>query len=589
MADSIDLPEGFQLDQLPEGFQLDEAQPAQQPQQVTPGYMPQGNAVNAVVEPIKAIGSGVLGAIGGGVAGTVQALNPFAEPGAGAEAVKGTQEFFARAGAPTTQAGQEATATVGDLIQKGVDLARFPLSGLAGLGSLLAGKGVDEAADTIKAVQEKGIGKVAGDKVLAETNSPLLATLAEVAPDAAMAFSPLKNIAGKQIAKQTAFKQAIIDQIKSGSTDKSLYKYMIDGAGKLVNDPVGKEVAKQGMDPGVVMTIKGSTPADMVAYNKMLNIVKRGKENALFAAENRVGQVAGDSLLERVRAIKKINRQAGKDVDAAARALEKETIDTSGITDDFMNSLDEMGVRFDERGRPNFVGSDIEGRNLRPQQAAIADMVNRVRRLEKNPSAYEAHRTKKYIDEIVTYGKSGEGLKGKTERVLKGLRTKIDATLDESFPDYAKANTTYSDTVGALDSLQDVAGKKMDLFGPNADKATGNMLRRLMGNAQSRIPLANAIDDLEGVAAKYGATFKDNVKAQALVADELETLFKTTGRTGFAGEAAKGIQKGAEALTGQRTLLGTAAEIAGKAAEKARGINEENALKSITELLKRPK
>ena len=133
-----------------------------------------------------------------------------------------------------------------------------------------------------------------------------------------------------------------------------------------------------------------------------------------------------------------------------------------------------------------------------------------------NPDAFELHRMKRFIDEVVTYGKAGEGLTGKTERILKQLRTNLDSTLDDAFPAYNEANTIYADTIGALDALQDVAGRKMDLFGPNADKATGTLLRRMMSNAQSRVNLVDAVDNLEVVAKRYGSKFGDDISTQML-------------------------------------------------------------------------
>ena len=159
--------------------------------------------------------------------------------------------------------------------------------------------------------------------------------------------------------------------------------------------------------------------------------------------------------------------------------------------------------------------------------------------------------------------------------------------MDSNFPNYNTANTKYADTVGALDALQDVAGKKMDLFGPNAEKATGTLLRRMMSNAQSRVNLVDAVDSLESMSKKYGGAFTDDISSQMLFVDELDNVFGSVARTSFAGEAAKGIRKGAEAITGQRTALGTALDIGAAGVEKLRGINEEGAFKAINELLKR--
>ena len=53
------------------------------------------------------------------------------------------------------------------------------------------------------------------------------------------------------------------------------------------------------------------------------------------------------------------------------------------------------------------------------------------------------------------------------------------------------------------------------------------------------------------------------------------------------GDVGKGVRRGLETATGQRTLTGIGIDAAAAAVEKARGINEKNAFKSIKELLKR--
>lgn len=146
----------------------------------------------------------------------------------------------------------------------------------------------------------------------------------------------------------------------------------------------------------------------------------------------------------------------------------------------------------------------------------------------------------KFIDEQVTFGKTAEGLGGKTERVAKGLRRQFDQLLDSSFPAYDKVNTQYADTVQALDAFQKAAGSTIDLASENADKAVGTLSRRLMSNAQSRVRLLDAIEGLQSTASKYGKTFDDDVVSQALFVDELERVFGPSARTSLQGEVGKG-------------------------------------------------
>jgi hypothetical protein len=609
-----------------------------------------------IIEPAAAIASGIGSEIVGGLTGLVSA------PLVGAEEATETIEGIREAGTfePRTEAGQAGLQTVGDLVQAGVDLVNFPISGLAGLSELISGQGVEQAAKTVQDVQEKGVGKTAGDRAFEITGDPLLSAVAETSPALVASLVPLTKIAKKESALKakladkvksasaqpelssqiklisggakdsaainnpnmiralteletdvriksgatTADKVVkIIDDVKKGDTSslgklddiaeevgtpapqRSLSKYIINGSGKLKTDPLSIEAVKQGFDQGVVAAINGATKADKSKMALMVEIRKSITENALD--KRRPTDIAGTSLLERVNYVKNVNREAGKQLDTVAKELRGKGVNFDLPVSNFMDNLDEMGIKLDKRLRPNFKGSDIEG--LAGPQSAIANMVKRLSSGKKGvpPDAYELHRMKRFIDENVTYGKSGEGLKGKTERVLKKLRADLDSTLDNNFPEYNNVNTRYSDTISALDSLQDVAGKKMDLFGPNANKATGTLLRRMMGNASSRINLTDSIDEIEKISRKYGAKFDDDIATQMLFADELDMRFGPVARTSLAGETAKGFKKGAEVATGQRTLVGAGLEAAGAGVEKLRGINEANAFKSIAELLKR--
>ena len=656
----FNFPEGTTPEQM--GAAIDEfmsqQQQPQQPQQEQP-KLSEGSTLGGVSEALLSIGSGVASTAAGGLAGIAQTLNPFAESGAGAEAVKSVQEGGTYQ--PRTQKGQETLQTIGDLIQKGVDIVNFPISGLAGLAELITGQGVEQAAKTVKDVQEKGVGKTAGDRTYELTGDPLLSTVAETTPAIVASVLPVAKIVNKNVALKakiaaqiksntanpelanqltnitkdiksgvikpeninqvlsTVEEQArktsgpivankisnISQEIASGNTEaltqldniankvsqitpeQTLTKYLVNGAGKLKTDSLAQETIKQGFDQGVVAVIKGSSKLDKEKMLRMVETIKKGKENALYAMKNRPSDIAGNSLLERVNYVKKINKDASSKIDGIAKSLKGKTADSSTAIDNLFNNLDEMGIKLNKNLRPNFAGSDIDG--LKGPQLAIANLTKRIKsgNVGASTDAYELHRIKKYIDEIVTYGKKEQGLSGKTERILKQFRRDIDSTLDNNYPAYNKVNSVYSDTVNALDSLQNVAGKKLDLFGPNADKATGTLLRRMMSNVQSRVNLVDAVDELNNISKKYGANFNDDISAQMLFVDELDSVFGPVARTSLAGETAKGFKTGAATVLGQKTLTGTAIEAGAAGVEKLRGITKENALKSIEELLKR--
>ena len=556
---------------------INEAQPSIATNQL-PEQLPKGNLRDAIEEPIFSIGSNILGQIGSGIAGA--AVAPFKGVDESVKTIKNIQSAVNEFSQPKTQAGEDAMLTIGDLMETGIDLARVPLSGLAGIAELLTGQGLDQTVETIENVKEKGF-KAAGERVLEETGSPLLATATEIAPELAASTIPVS----KMIKARGVKNKELASRIEAGDADRDLAKFKIDAQGKAVKDTTIKRLTNQGFDQGALQAFKVSSDPDKLKLIKMLDIKRKGKQNQLFAVKNRPSDIAGNSLMERVTFVRNTNRAAGKQLNIEANKLKGQSVDFKQPIDNFMDSLDEMGISLDRNLKPIFSGSDIEG--AKAAENAIKNIVGRLARGERGavPSAYDLHRMKRFIDEIVTYGKAGEGLAGNAERIIKKLRRDIDATLDSNFPEYNKVNTIYADTINSLDGLQDVAGRKMNLSGGNADKAVGTLLRRMMSNAQSRINLVDAVDDLELIAKKYGGNFNDDIATQMLFADELDSVFGASARTSFKGEIEKGVQQGIDAATGGKSALGKAADITRKGINKVLGQDEQKTFDLIKEML----
>jgi len=617
--------------------------------------MPKGTLGSAIWEPTKAIGAAMLGQVVAGGAGLLQLAKGDGLDEA-TQAIEDVQGAAAQMSAPKTQAGTKGLQNVTDLIQLGVDVTQYSMSGLGGIMELVRGESVEQAARTVQDVQTKGVAATAGDRVFEETGSPLQATGAYMFPELVASAIPIINMGKKASRYQTAVAARLRDsqaqpevargiadlnaRIQSGeitgdlypafdrliqastprlqnqlvqaaddvrlgadpqsvvnklnqvegdaaraAADTSIVDYVRAGSNGIKTDFLARGAIRQGFDQGVIASVKASSPLDRSRMVEMMDILEKGKADALYAVVNRPSDVAGNSLLQRVNYIKDINRQAGSELDGIAQDLRGQTVDYSSVVNSFVTRLDDIGVKMDNDLKPIFEGSDIEG--VVPAQNAINNVINRMKSGD-GPDAYDLHRMKKFIDEQVTYGKASEGLAGKTENILKGLRRDLDSTLDTNFPEYNRVNTAYSDTVGALDTLQSSVGKKMDLFGDNADRAVGTVLRRLMSNAQSRINILDSVQDIESVTRKYGGEFDDNIQVQMLFADELDSVFGPVARTGFQRSVGEGVKYGVEAATGQKTGIGMLAEAAGAMTNKARGINNENAFKAIRKLLERP-
>jgi hypothetical protein len=558
-----------------------------------------------VVDAGLSMASAGANTIIGGLAGTVATPLFGAETGANV-----VNSFTNTIREPQTTEGQQNLESVGGYMQSIIDELNIPLASIGGFIELLTNQGVEQAIETYSRIPKEGAGVVAGDRVLEETGNPLLATGARILPEALVEIAGAKGGAGAirqggaSIAPTVA-EDAIksgVSRVVRGSREKQNIARLIeedsvstDTAGFKLEDPsrvrrmlgATEQVAvksprqlaarNQGYKDGVITVVARSSAADKAKYREMLNTLERAMKDEEFSIDNRPSDASGNSLLKRYKAVRAANKGAGKRLEIAAKGLEGKAIKSSDIFSGFESKLSEkLGVVVNEDGTPNFDLSIIEG--LGGPEIAVTNILKRLNR-NRTPTAKELHDMKLFIDEQVTFGKTETGLGGRTERVLKDLRRDINVRLGENFDPYKKANADYSETITALDDLQDAAGKKMNFDGANADQALGTLLRKIMSNAQSRINLTNAAMEMERVAAKFGTTFDDNIKRQIIFANELDSVFPTQARTSFQGEIAKAAQ----------SMPTSSADMALKVAEKIegkiKGRSPERAIKAMRDLI----
>lgn len=397
--------------------------------------------------------------------------------------------------------------------------------------------------------------------------------------------------------------------LKRRTGDAETLGMRLDETGVAVRDRAQEQAQKQGFQDSVITMVRDSSPKTKERFRQMVNIIDRSKSNATFEAMNRPGDVIGDSIALRTRAIAAANRVAGQKVGEVAQELRNsgQTVDVSGAMQRFEADLAEMGItRSATDTNFRFEASDIDG--LQGATNTLNGLLDQLRKRDgTNP--YAVHQMKRWIDEQVSWGKAGEGLSGKTERVLKSLRRNLDQALDEQFPEYNRANTMYSETIQALDSLQEAAGKRIDLTGQDAETALGTLSRRILGNPVSRQQLMRGLRDVDEVAQKvlkgeYAGTgltpyrpdivsnisgvtlddLDDGIVQQVRFVTQLEEMFGTNAKNSFLGEELKAADRMAEsAMVGDKT--GPIRETFRYLNNKRRGINEENAMKALRDLL----
>lgn len=406
------------------------------------------------------------------------------------------------------------------------------------------------------------------------------------APTTKESLQSIVATVGEKIDPQS--QQLIKNQIQKAPDSTEVVNFRISGT-QAVPDNQAIDAIKQGWKDGTIASIKAASDKDRQAMTKMLNIFKMGEKREAFRALNRPADILGDTVESRIKFLSDANTQAGKDINRIANnQLRGRTVNFDPAINTFLDDLGTLGVKveLDASGvaKANLQGSDIQGDR---QAQRVLNMVLERLSTVKEPDAYGIHTAKRFIDTQVDFGKRSlaNPLTAQAERTLKTLRRNLNETLGESFPDYRSANTKYSDTIQTLDDLQKAAGTQINFDSPNADKALGTAMRKLTSNYGTRANLVDALDQANRTATKYGMKIDDDVVNQLIFVNELDRMFGAAAQTSLKGQVAEAMQTGVDIARGGAARR--AVELLAEKAEQLRGINKENAVKAMEELLKR--
>ena len=626
------LPEGFTLDKpaqpqgLPEGFTLDQKITPEQQEiikqseakiQSLQGDLDKLNEVRnnpdaleqlfGGVEGFLAVASAPVASIASGIAGLSDAANPFAPEGAGAARQKQVEKALTFE--PELPGGKQAVENTGSALEKVTDIGTGAVAVTAGgIEGAITGNPVKAALSTQRII-DQGVGETIGSQVAETTGSPFLGSIARVIPNAALLALPVKNFgkgktaqgSAQQLAterlkqpfskKMSEFDQSVSKLILEKSDDigtagvklsvESLKSKLSDGLARVVKDKVALNVMKQGLSEKSTAIIKASNKIEKANFRKMVKIASNALRSGTSEVSHRVGEVVGNTLKNRITEVMRLNRQAGANIDKVAKSnLSKQSVDASTATNNFASSLEKMKITLDGN-KLKFKGSDIEGGISGATTAQKILKLTKERLESAGSNAFKLHELKRFIDKQVKFGKEPSGAAGGAENALKSLRAEINKTLGDKFPAYRNINAKFSETKQVLDDFQKAAGTSIDFTSKFADRGLGVKMRSLTSNNLTNARLLKAMSELEDVLVKNGVKFKDRILQQAIIANDLETLFKLTPKTSLKGVA---TDVAIDAATGSKVQ---ASVKAGKTLKDiVSGKSPEKAIQAIKELLK---
>jgi ribosomal protein L17 len=387
------------------------------------------------------------------------------------------------------------------------------------------------------------------------------------------------------LASAMSRRSGALSDIRTGKPTARSAKFTLPGVNAATVEKLAKKAVGQGWDNSFVAWVKGANKPTRQNLKEMVNITKRRVgEMKDFSYNGRPSDVLGKSLKLRLDRVKQVQRQSGKMITKVAKKqLQGKTVDMTAPMESFRGKIMELGGRMNDKGELVF-GVDSRLFGQASKAGALKKVYQKIESLGDVTDAYKAHELKLFIDELVDYGKSSKtGLSANVERLLKGFRAEINTTLQGISPAYDKVNTSYSMTTQALGDFQKAAGSSIDLFGPQADAATGRVLRKLLSNMQNRENLSAAMKQVEDVATQFGGKYADDLTAQAKAVNEIERLFGSFAETSFKGEITASGQRIAESPSFRQA--GTeAVRLSAKQLRKMRQ-NETTQIRALEELI----
>jgi len=613
----VALPQGFVIDKLPEGFQVDRPDQQPQPKQLTNEQFKELSlfeqfkqlqadqpkiAREQILDPAVTIGAGVGAEIAGGLTGLATA--PFVGTEQAQKNIEAVQEALTIQ--PFTEGGRETLQTIGKAIAPVAEILEPIPQALGDFTLDLTGSPALAAAAhstptlALELIGLKGLQNVRrGTRLIDDAGRPTK-TLRKSLDQRGLDFDSLSPEAKQAIpdvavpeflpganAPAGASEKALIQQIKAGGREDALAGLKVTGD-RVGVDRLGVEAIKQGFEPGVVQSIKTSSPATRAKMRKMVKVMRQIKKSARVGVSNRPSDVVGNSITARIQFIRDKADIARKELnDIADTKLRGKDIDIAPVTAKLQDSLAELDVNLVDSPsgipKPDFRGSLIS--KDKTSQRVITDLVDLLSEGGK-PDALRAHKLKRQLDIMIDFNKkSAEGLTDAGRNILKGIRKELNNAVRNVDSDYARVNDTLSQSLDALGGLDDAVGS-IDIFGKGANKALGTRMRALLSNQQGRIKIDNAVQSIDDTVFNLGGKFDDNIKDLVMFSDALDSRFGTTARTSLAGQTEQAVRQATEqGIT--RTVFQKGAEVLGKGAEKLRGVNEFNAFESMNSLLNR--
>ncbi len=340
----------------------------------------------------------------------------------------------------------------------------------------------------------------------------------------------IEAISARKPARATPRQREIIQNFSNVKAPSQISANVLNGVDKAVSkESVANRVkfaTKNNIDETNAYAFAGASDTNKSTFQDILQEYKAGKLGAAALAERNPVKEMGKTVEKRWNQIDKIKKDAGDRIDPIAKkTLDGVQVKTDDISANFQELIDELGAYVDPEENILMFKDPSIGTLAGPRKM-LSDAWKVFQ--SAGGDGYQLHRVKRILDELVVYGKPGEGLSGKSEVVVKTLRKNIDGALDTISKEYDKVNTRYSDTVRAMSDFREIM---KGAFSPDmvSNDLLGFYAREINQKSPVGMRMRDALDRVEDAIAKHTKDFvgfDDDVRTQALFNAEVEKALK---------------------------------------------------------------
>jgi len=424
-------------------------------------------------------------------------------------------------------------------------MAAKNVEGLANIGLTAADLlGGGEAA-TATANTAKTAGRLVGEsaEAFAKRTGQIATDIATAATDTARTA---KN-AVKNTATAVADKSGVAPVLESvgatmGSAARRGKEAVVDSvqeAKRVAALPVAeKKAVRSGLDSGVIDFVKTSSKQNIPVYEKVVNAAKNSGLRDGTAAKKVVGQQIIDTA---VKPALKLRDKVGAKIGAIVKNLPKEKMNIAPYVDEFVNTLESVGVTVGRKGKLIAGQGAVVG-----DLPAYQNMFNRIRK--GVASQKDLHEIRSAVFKEFNLAKARQqAFSDSADRVAEQFRSILGKGIKDK--NYLKYSKEYSDIMSKITDFVKYTSHKGDLESlATKDLKIAEVAQRVLGNASARPQeVLDAIVSLADKAGKKGLSkdLSDSIR----FSDLIEDFYGMNQTRSIGGQMARGTKAGIEGAT----------------------------------------